>query len=908
LFLFITNKMATKNTLRSIFAVLCLVFSTYNSYTQNINTFTGNGQTGNSGDNGPALNAMISSPLSVCSDNSGNIFVVSGNKVRKITNGIITTIAGNGSFSNKGDGGPAINSYLNQPQSVAVDKAGNLFISEGGSNSIRKVSTTTGIITTIVGDGYTGFTGDGGLAVNARLNLPRGLCVDSDGNLYIADVLNHRIRKIDAKTGIISTVAGNGISTVSSGDGGVARNAAIPYPMDVCTDNKNNLYITEEFPGTTSRVRKVDINTGLISTIAGNGIDAYGGDGGPAINASLNQPRGVAVDAIGNIYIAEYVGCRIRKVNAPTGIISTIAGNGTRSYSGDGGPAVNAALYYPMDVCFDNNGMLYIADMNNNRIRNINLNITPCTPAISITASANNICYGTSVTFTATITNGGTNPVYEWKKNGTVVGTSTSTHTSNTLLTGDVISCTLISNDACVQNLQVISNSITMAIKQDIIPEVIVVASADTICVGTNLKFTATNKSGNPNPVFQWIVDGKDVGTNNTVYTTNTLANGSVVQCRMTVPQCVGTTKDYSDPITMVVNPILNPSVTISASSASICKGTPVVFTATANQSGNATVYQWKINGNNIGTNNRSYTTSTLNNGDIISCVITVDPSAKCAANTNAVSNSITVRVTAPLNTAIQITASDNNICGSKPITFSASSRNVGSATSYQWLLNGNKASSDSISYTNNLPSNGDQVKFMVTSLDTGCSITKSDTSNTISVSIKPVPVISISPLDTTVAFGSVVHLLANTSTVVTSFTWSPAAGLTSQTLSPVTIPLQTTTKYKLDVVSSDGCAASKEATIKVLTGLYMPNSFTPNGDGKNDLFRIPVGMSLQLKEFSVFNRWGKRIFSTNDISAGWDGNFHNLPLNPDTYTYVISGLDYQKQSVFLKGTIVLIR
>ena len=220
------------------------------------------------------------------------------------------------------------------------------------------MNSTTGIITTIAGNGIAGYSGDGGLATNAELNNPYGVAVDSNGNIYIADTNNNRIRKVNSTTGIITTIAGNGTAGYS-GDGGLATNAELYYPYGVAVDSNGNIYIADTY---NNRIRKVNSTTGIITTIAGNGTAGYSGDGGPATNAQLNYPYGVAVDSSGNIYIADTDNNRIRKVNSTTGIITTIAGNGNPGYSGDGGPATNAELYDPSGVAVDSNGNIYIAD------------------------------------------------------------------------------------------------------------------------------------------------------------------------------------------------------------------------------------------------------------------------------------------------------------------------------------------------------------------------------------------------------------------------------------------------------------------------------------------------------------------------------------------------------------------
>src|SRR5437762_4140887 len=266
----------------------------------------------------------------------------------------INTVAGGGA----GDGGDATSANLNSPAGVALDASGNLYIADLGNERIRKVAAATGIITTVAGNGVFGFAGDGGAATNANLSVPSGVAVDASGNLYIADNSNHRIRKVTAATGIITTVAGNG-SPSFAGDGGAATSASLNSPSGVALDASGNLYIADFFD---NRIRKVDAASGIITTVAGNGSFGFAGDGGAATNASLSGPAGVAVDAGGNLYIAAYSNHRIRKVDAATGIITTMAGNGNPTFAGDGGAATSASVYVPTGVALDASGNLYIAD------------------------------------------------------------------------------------------------------------------------------------------------------------------------------------------------------------------------------------------------------------------------------------------------------------------------------------------------------------------------------------------------------------------------------------------------------------------------------------------------------------------------------------------------------------------
>jgi subtilase family serine protease len=275
----------------------------------------------------------------------------------------ISTVAGNGTSGSSGDGGPASSAELGYPSGVAVDGAGNLFIADTFNARIRKV-TPAGAISTVAGNGTRGFTGDGGPATSAELRLPGGVAVDSVGDLFIADETNNRIRKVTA-AGAISTVAGNGTPGFS-GDGGPATSAELFEPGGLAVDSGGNLFIADSM---NNRIRKVT-PAGTISTVAGNGVEGFGGDGQPAIVAELNQPNGVAIDSAGNLFIADLANNRIRKVT-PAGTISTVAGNGTPGFSGDGGPATSAELFSPWDVAVDGAGNLFIADAFNDCIRKV---------------------------------------------------------------------------------------------------------------------------------------------------------------------------------------------------------------------------------------------------------------------------------------------------------------------------------------------------------------------------------------------------------------------------------------------------------------------------------------------------------------------------------------------------------
>jgi uncharacterized protein (TIGR03437 family) len=338
-------------------------------------TFAGNGGYSYSGDGGAATSAQMNSPYAVAVDGAGNYYVADAgnNVVRKVSaSGVITTVAGNGTAGSSGDGSAATAAELSGPQGLALDGAGNLYIADTGNSKVREVS--GGTITTVAGSGTAGYAGDGAAAASAQLSSPVGLAFDAKGNLYIADTDNNAVRKVAG--GTISTVAGTGHQGYT-GDGGLAVSAQLGYPEGVAVDAAGNLYITDTL---NYAIRKVS-PAGTIATIAGNGAAGYSGDGGAASQAQLTFPTGIAVDNSGNVYFSD-AGAAVRKVYG-NGLIATIAGNGAVGYTGDGGLATGASLHGPTGLAVDAKGDVYIADSANNAVRLLYMPFSAITSAAS---------------------------------------------------------------------------------------------------------------------------------------------------------------------------------------------------------------------------------------------------------------------------------------------------------------------------------------------------------------------------------------------------------------------------------------------------------------------------------------------------------------------------------------------
>jgi sugar lactone lactonase YvrE len=338
-----------------------------------ISNVAGTGVPGFAGDGAAATNAWLKSPSDVALDSAGNVYIADrGNhRVRRVdaATKLITTVAGNGINGFAGDGGAATAARLNKPNSVAIGPSNVLYIADTDNQRVRRV--LGGTITTYAGNGTASFCGDGGLAKNACLHLPWHIATDASGNLYIADFSNFRVRKVDtASSPHISTFAGNG-EWASSGDGGPATQASFRNIVGVAVDAQNNRLLIAD--AASSVVRAATLNGSLVVTVAGTGSEGYSGDGGPADRAMIASPRGLAASATQGFFLGDTGNGRIRRVN-PAHTISTYAGNGGLEFGGDGGPAELAMADAPTSVATDAAGNVYIADTFNNRIRRVGLN------------------------------------------------------------------------------------------------------------------------------------------------------------------------------------------------------------------------------------------------------------------------------------------------------------------------------------------------------------------------------------------------------------------------------------------------------------------------------------------------------------------------------------------------------
>ncbi|MEI8279757.1 MAG: T9SS type A sorting domain-containing protein, partial [Bacteroidota bacterium] len=480
------------------------------------------------GDNGSAINAGITFLYGGSCDKFNNYYFpeLTGNTIRRISaSGIITTVAGNGISGYLGDNSSATNAEFHSPSALTVDTIGNIFISDQMNHRIRKIDIYTGIITTICGNGNIGNTGDNGPASAALINNVLGLCFDKFGNLYLADYYDNRVRKINV-LGIITTVAGNGIGGYSS-DGGLADTTRLNGPMGICTDTIGNLYIADNG---NSRIRKVDALSGIITTVAGIGIEGNGGDNNLAINATIVAAY-VAIDLQNNLYVCQFhagpYGDKIRKIDN-AGIITTVVGNGTSGFMGDNGLAILSELNNPCGISFDQCGNLYIGDDYNHRIRKVWFNYS-----IGVYPAAQ-VCPGTQVTLTAYAPDSCTPVSYQWIKNGVNVGTNNDSFTYIPV-NGDVITCQFTCG---ASGTHTSCNTVHMVVNAAPIA-VITVSPNDTVASGTSVAFTCT-VNGGTSITYQWVLNGVNVGTNSNTYT-YTPSSGDSVYCIIKATYCGST-------------------------------------------------------------------------------------------------------------------------------------------------------------------------------------------------------------------------------------------------------------------------------------------------------------------------------------------------------------------------------
>ncbi|PZF71894.1 T9SS type A sorting domain-containing protein [Taibaiella soli] len=777
---------------------------------------------GNSQGGGTATNVDLTSPRGVAVDALGNLYIseYGGNRICKVTasNHILTVMVGNeygtGGFS--GDGGQADTAMIKNPEMLLLDTAGNLYFGEWNNHRIRVINLASGIINTFAGNGTSGSAGDSGLATAAQLTSPSGLARDANNNIYVCDYATRKIRKIDAGTGIITTVAGNGLMTApGSGDGGPALSAQLNDPRGITADAAGNLYISDNG---SNRVRMVNATTGIITNVMGNGSTTYGGDGDPANNSVLNtySPSAVNVDAAGNVYISDAY--RLRKVDAATNIISTIAGNGIQGSSGDGGPATAAQFSNIVGTATDTYGNVYIADASDYKIRKID------------TA-------GTVTTFAGTGVSGYSGdggPAVNAKLSG-LSGLAMSPDKSILYLTDGSTIRQIMLNTGIINTIAGISGSsgttgdgglATAAtlytpknLATDTAGNIYIVDMYDnrirkiTITTGIITTFAGGSQGfqgdGGPSTAAKfhyptdiafdingnmYIVDEDNYrirridavtgnistisGTGNNAYPVD---GGPAISASYWSPNCIAVDAaghlyvgDFGVRRVRTFTVPLAPSVRISASINNLCAGTTVNYTATPVVGGTNPSYQWIVNGTNVpGATSATYSYVPAN-GDSVRCKLI--SSASNATPATVISNTIGMTTVSSATPAINITASQNNICSGSAVTLTAVPTAGGTTPAYQWKINGNVIPGATDATYNYQPANNDTVKCFLTSNAT-CVTVSTAVSNDVTMAVNPIvtPTVIIAPSQNSVCIGAPVTYTATATNGGTtpSYKWS---------------------------------------------------------------------------------------------------------------------------------------
>lgn len=760
---------------------------------QTITTIAGTGAQAFGGDGGLATSAWLSLPVDVEFDALGNVIIADrgNNRLRKITSGTITTISGSNTPGSSGDGGPAINALMNNPHFMCKDANGNIYITEFFNNKVRRIS-PSGTITTVVGTGSMASTGDGGLAINASLNGPTGIAMDALGNLYVAESSGNKIRKV-SPGGIISTYAGTGVGG-AAGDGGPANLATVNSPRGMKVDANGNLFFCDLG---NNKVRMITPG-GTITTAVGTGSYNFFGDGGPALLAHLRYPSDLAFDPAGDLYIADGNNHRIRKVNMTTGIITTMAGTGVAGSSGDGLGPTFAQLSSPVSVSIYTNGNVYIGDSGNNKIRLITGNcVAPGTPT-NMTSPGNHIVCGSGNT-SLTAVGLGTVSWFSGPSGGTALSSG------SLFITPNVTTTTTFYAQA---NTCVSSNSrIAITVSVLPLPNVSASVSNSLICNGASVAITPT--AGGTGP-FTYSISGgvlpgapftPSVTTNYTI--TGTDANGC----------------SNSDVRTVIV--LQPPNLSINASSTVVCQGSPVTLSGSG-----AIVYLWS---GGI-TDNVPFVPLTTSN------YILTGVNA-CGSLTTAITISVT-----PLPNVLAH-ASATSICAGQQLTLTGSGAN-----SYTWtsgVING-QAFTPTIS----------QTYTVIGSNAIGC-----QNSATISVPVNPLPNLNVVASNTEVCQGNTLTL--NASGALT-YTWS--GGISNG----VAFTPAASGNYTLSATDALGCQNTLLQTVSVVA--------------------LPA-VSAVSSNSVICNGFSTTLFASGASTYSWSGGVVNgvafTPTASNVYTVV---------------------
>ena len=775
---------------------------------------------------------------------------------------VIRTVAG-------GNGQGSSANQFNAPWGLAVDAAGDVYVCDFNNCRVQEWAPgATNGITVAGGNGQ-------GSAAN-QLDRPTGLFRDANGNLYIVDCYNSRVQKwAPGATSGVTVAGGNGVGSAAN---------QLNQPDGIFVDGSGNIFVADDL---NNRIQKW-------APAATSGVIVAGGNGPGSAANQLNAPAGVYVDGNGNIYVADLVNDRVQEwaPGATSGV--TVAGGNGR------GTALNQ-LDQPVAVSVDAGGNVFVADINQRIVE-----WAPGGGSGIVVAGGNGggsamnqfldpnafVLDGKGDYYVSDSYN---NRVQEWMP---PLGIDT------TLLAGLAGSYTaqVTLNGSCGYALgPIVIDAVTH-------PALAISTPSTAVCSGTSVTFTADPTDGGSLPVYQWTVNGANIGTNSNTYSSNTLMNGAAVSCVLTSSaSCPATPTANSNVITLEVDPSVTAAVSISTPSAAVCSGQPVIFTAIPVNGGSSPALSWQVNGLNTGSMGLNFTSSNLSDGDKVDVILSGN--AVCASPAMTTSNIIQLSVTTDPGSTVTIASPASTVCSGSPVTFTATATNAGANPVYQWQVNGTDAGSNSPEFTDGVPANGDIVTCNLKSY----AVCPAAQSNSISLTVHLSP--GVQPdQEFDINAGQGMQLMPVLNGAVSTYAWTPATGLSDATIAdPIADPASTTI-YTLTVTSADGCEATGVITVKVHTGLAVPNAFTPNGDGKNDVFYVmggPVGSVI--RDFSIFDRWGQRIFQVNDVPPGdvrygWDGRCGGASAVPGTYVYIVQIVFANGEKQELRGTVMLIR
>ena len=530
-------------------------------------------------------------------------------------------------------------------------------------------------------------------------------------------------------------------------------------------------------------------------------------------------------------------------------------------------------------------------------------------PVVTINAPAGALCTGTPFTFTATVTNPPALYSYIWVKDGVNQMVNSSTYTSTNFVTGDLVYAEIVTFSACGE-VPYTSNTVSLNVSAQPAPAITISVNGPggPICPGAQVTFNASVSNAGGMPVYQWQDNGNPVGTNSNTYTSTDLADGDLITCVYSDNTgCIVPAPNISNTLTEQVLPAVFPSISITASEIAVCDGGTVNFTAKTSGGGATPSYQWKVDGQPVGTDIPTYSSSTLTDGEVVSCELTSD--AVCASPAFAVSNPVMISVDPVVVSSVSVGYSPSEVCAGQPVVFTAVATNGGTRPVYQWAVNGQAVGTNATTFTSSALVGGDVVSCGLSDV-VGC-VTPSTAS--VTPVINPLPVVGTSPVLLVNRGGSVTLDLPVTGDIA-DYSWTPAAGLSdADAASPVATPVASIV-YTLTVVTTAGCVDSGRLTVKVLSQVSIPGAFSPNGDGKNDVFYIIGGpLGSIIKDMAVFDRWGQKVFQvhdvpTDDAAYGWDGRFRGQVVSPGAYVYELLMRFADGTQQVYKGTVMVVR